>query len=95
MTKDELLAALASDRGKKVLQDAVRPVVHKEVLALLRNGFGGLAPDATDESVRGSQSFLIKTIEEINSKLPGERPVPETTEPRGGLPGVPGPADPS
>jgi hypothetical protein len=96
MTKDELLTALASDRGKKVLQDAVRPVVHQEVLALLKKGFGGLAPDATDESVKGSQSFLFKTIEEINSKLPGERPPPETTEPRGSLPGtVPGAADPS
>jgi hypothetical protein len=96
MTKDELLTALASDRGKKVLQDAVRPVVHQEVLALLKKGFGGLAPDATDESVKGSQSFLFKTIEEINSKLPGARPVPETTEPGGELPGsAPASANPS
>jgi hypothetical protein len=86
MTKNELLAVLASDRGKKVLQDAVRPVVHQEVLALLQKGFGGLVPNVIDDTVRGSQSFLFKTIEEINGKLPGERPAPETPEPEGGRP---------
>jgi hypothetical protein len=70
LTEDELLDALASARGKKILQDAVRPVVQKEVLELLRKGFGGLQPGAKDDAVRGSQRFLFKTVQEIRAKLP-------------------------
>jgi hypothetical protein len=70
LTTEELLDALASARGKKILQDAVRPVVQKEVLELLRKGFGGLEPGAKGDAVRSSQSFLYKTVQEINTKLP-------------------------
>jgi hypothetical protein len=70
LTKDELLDALGSARGRKILQDAVRPVVQKEVLELLRKGFGGHEPGATGDAVRSSQSFLFKTVQEINTKLP-------------------------
>jgi hypothetical protein len=70
LTTEELLDALASARGKKILQDAVRPVVQKEVLELLRKGFGGLQPGAKGDAVRSSQRFLFKIIQEINTKLP-------------------------
>jgi Lysozyme like domain len=70
LTTEELLDALASARGKKILQDAVRPVVQKEVLELLRKGFGGHQPGATDDAVRSSQRFLFKTVQEIRAKLP-------------------------
>jgi hypothetical protein len=70
VTKDELLDALESARGRQIMQDAVRPVVHEEVLTLLRAGFGGMAPEASSENVNESQKFLFKTVQQIHEKLP-------------------------
>jgi hypothetical protein len=71
MTKDEMLDALESARGKQIIQDALKPIVRQEVLDILRAGFGGLGPDPASETVRDSQRFLFESIEEINSKLVG------------------------
>jgi hypothetical protein len=69
MTKEEMLEALESERGQEILQSALKPVVHDEVLEILRAGFGGFGSNSESETVRDSQRFLFKTIEEINSKL--------------------------
>jgi hypothetical protein len=69
MTKEEMLDALESERGKEILQSALKPVVRDEVLEILRAGFGGFGTSPESETVRDSQRFLFKTIEEINSKL--------------------------
>ncbi len=62
MTPDQLLDALESERGQKILGKAVTDV--------LRAGFGKLAPGHEDDPhIHQNQTWLFATIEKIRGKL--------------------------
>jgi len=70
MTKDELLAALESPRGQKILTKAVTKAVNQEVTRVLRAAFAGHAPKPVDpETIRASQDWLFKTVAGIKTKV--------------------------
>ena len=69
LTTAELLDALESTRGQRVLTGALRETVTDQVTAVLRAAFAGHAPDVDDKTIRPSQKWLFDTVAEVRARL--------------------------
>jgi GH25 family lysozyme M1 (1,4-beta-N-acetylmuramidase) len=70
LTTDELLAALESPRGQRILRDATTKAVGPEVIGVLRTAFAGHAPKPVDpKTIRASQDWLFNTVAGIKTKV--------------------------